>query len=55
MSTLLLFKNIYAKAFETFKIYQINFFKAFVWFVIAIIANGIFAVIYRLATGFFGI
>lgn len=55
MNTFSLFKDIYAKAFETFKIYQISLLKICVWFVVATIATGLFAVMYRLATGFFGI
>jgi hypothetical protein len=55
MSTLLIVRDIYTKAFETLKNYQEYFFKLITGFVVTILAIGIFAVIYRLSTGFFGI
>jgi hypothetical protein len=53
MTTILQLKNLYAQAFEKLKAFQIILFKTFAFLVVGLIAAGIFAFIFRVATGFF--
>jgi len=53
MKTLLLVKEIYSDGFRNIgNIIVRNYFKAFMWFSMAMFAVVLYAFIYRLATGF---
>lgn len=53
MKTLLLCKEIYLEGFKDFTQLMVkNYFKAFSWFIFAMIAVVIYAFIFRVITGF---
>lgn len=53
METITLFKNLYTQAFFKLKTYQVSFLKVLSWFVLVAIITGVYAFIYRVATGYF--
>jgi len=53
MERIAIFKQIYTKAFEQIKQFQLYFLKTLSWLVLAGIVAGIIAFIYRISTGFF--
>jgi hypothetical protein len=53
MTTILQLKNIYVSAFEKLKAHETIIFKGFAYMVASFVALGIFAFIYRVASGFF--
>jgi hypothetical protein len=53
MTTLLHLKNLYVTAFDKLKAHEAVIFKSFAWIVAGFVALGIFAFIYRVASGFF--
>lgn len=53
MNTLLLIKEIYLEGFRNLGAYIIrNLLKGYTWFSIALFAIALYAIIYRLTTGF---
>ncbi|NER17481.1 DUF6747 family protein [Spongiivirga citrea] len=53
METITIFKQVYVKAFEQLKQYQLYVLKGLSYIVLAGITLGIAAFIYRVSTGFF--
>ncbi len=53
METLLLFKEIYLEAFRDIRIYLLkNYLKIFSWFSFALLFIAVYALIFRISTGF---
>lgn len=53
MNTLLLIKEIYAEGFKNLGIYLVkNFFKGYAWFSFALFAIALYALIFRVTTGY---
>jgi len=53
MKTTLLIKEIYLQAFKNFSSYLIkNYLKVFAWFSFFLILVGMYALIFRMSTGF---
>ena len=53
MKTVILLKEIYVQGFKDLGNYIVkNYFKAFLWFALAMYAVVLYAFVYRLSTGF---